>query len=262
MYVVVALQEKNLEIEPCPRVMAAGAVTVVAGKLGRRYAEPQVVVTAPDGTVRELAAPGSIGAPAPASAHVPAPRDGRFRCEIRCDAGAGRYQVEIAGVDVAGTAVLANFPLFCGVAPPSEAPRAVGVPQAGLNAADGERRMLALVNHDRAAGGLPPLRWDGKLAAVARAHSRDMAEHDFVAHLSPRTGSALDRAQRAGLQPTLIFENVGRAYSADEAETGFMASPGHRGNLLDRRATRIGIGIVLGKPVTGTTPLFVTQLLM
>jgi uncharacterized protein YkwD len=41
-----------------------------------------------------------------------------------------------------------------------------------------------------------------------------------------------------------------------------MASPGHRGNIVDPRARRVGIGIAFGKPVTGTRPMFVTQLFM
>jgi uncharacterized protein YkwD len=39
-----------------------------------------------------------------------------------------------------------------------------------------------------------------------------------------------------------------------------MASPGHRANLVDPRPRRVGIGVVFGAAVTGTTPLFVTQL--
>ena len=88
-----------------------------------------------------------------------------------------------------------------------------------------------------------------------------MIDHDFVGHLSPRTGTSMDRVRRAGLSPDIVFENVGRAYSPDQAESGFLASPGHRGNLLDPRARRIGVGVVFGPEVSGTRPLFVTQLL-
>ena len=48
--------------------------------------------------------------------------------------------------------------------------------------------------------------------------------------------------------------------TAEEAEQGFMSSPGHRANIVDPRPRRVGIGIVFGAAVTGTTPLFVTQL--
>jgi hypothetical protein len=248
IYVVVALQEKNLELlQPIPRRLAVGAAAVIAGQLARSFRDPHLVVTEPGGAVRELATPA---------------RGASFRAELRCDAGVGRYQVEVTGVNDRGIAVLANFPLYCGMAPPGVAPRGTGEPPNALSPPAAEARLLALVNQDRRAAGVPPVAIDETLAGVARAHSRDMAEHELVAHVSPRTGTALDRAHRAGLSPAIIFENVGRAYSADEAEVGFMASPGHRSNILDRRATRIGIGVVPGRPVTGTTPLFVTQLLM
>jgi len=87
-----------------------------------------------------------------------------------------------------------------------------------------------------------------------------MVDHDFVGHVSPRTGTALDRVHRVGLTPTFVSENVGRGYSADEAEQGFMSSPGHRANIVDPRPRRVGVGIVFGAAVTGTTPLFVTEL--
>ena len=48
--------------------------------------------------------------------------------------------------------------------------------------------MLALINRDRQRARLPPVTLDEQLAAVARAHTRDMIEHDFVGHVSPRTG--------------------------------------------------------------------------
>ena len=117
------------------------------------------------------------------------------------------------------------------------------------------------MNRDRARAGLPALMVDPRLTAIARAHSQDMADHDFVGHVSPRTGTAMDRVRRAGLRPELVLENVGRAYGASEAESGFLASPGHRGNLLDPHARRLGVGVVFGREVTGTRPMFVTQLM-
>jgi uncharacterized protein YkwD len=133
---------------------------------------------------------------------------------------------------------------------------------APTTARQAEDRLLVLVNRDRAAAGLPALTVDARLAEVARAHSDDMSEHDFVAHISPSTGSAVERVARVGLAPALLLENVGRAYSADDAESGFMASPGHRGNILDRRARFIGIGVAVGRETAGSVPLLVTQLMM
>jgi uncharacterized protein YkwD len=70
----------------------------------------------------------------------------------------------------------------------------------------------------------------------------------------------MDRVHRAGLTPTFVSENVGRGYTAEEAEQGFMSSPGHRANIVDPRPRKVGIGIVFGAPVGDTVPLFVTQL--
>jgi uncharacterized protein YkwD len=245
MYVVVGLQESHVALGRVPRHLARGGAAVIEGKLTGRYREARVVVTTPDGKVAE---------------QEPSARPRRVRGNVAC-ATDGKYQVEVTAEDKSGTAVLANFPVYCGVAPPAVAPRGAGTRQTRVTAGAAEREVLALVNRDRAAAGLGLVTWDDKLADVARAHSHDMADHDFVGHVSPRTGTALDRVHKAGITPELVLENVGRAYSAQEVESGFMASPGHRANVVEPRATRMGVGVVLGAPVTGTIPLYVTQLL-
>jgi uncharacterized protein YkwD len=217
----------------------------ISARVARRYREAQVVVTTPDGQVHE--------APPALAEHV--------GVELRCGAD-GRYQVEIVGNGSSGPSVLANFPVFCGVPPPSTLAGAAAMAQGPADPEAAERELIDLVNRDRAHAGLPALIPDARLTAIARAHSQDMADHDFVGHVSPRTGTAMDRVRRAGLHPELVLENVGRAYGAAEAESGFLASPGHRGNLLDPHARRLGVGVVFGREVTGTRPMFVTQLMM
>jgi uncharacterized protein YkwD len=245
MSVVVGMQEAHVALAPVPRQLPRGGAATIEGKLVGRYKAARVVITAPDGRVSEQEPPSPAG---------------RVRGQVTCAAD-GRYQVEVTAEDASGTAVLANFPVYCGVAPPAVAPRGAGTRPGGVTAEAAEQAVLALVNRDRAAARAPAVAWDEHLAEVARAHSRDMAEHDFVGHVSPRTGTALDRVHRAGLTPELILENVGRAYSAQEAEAGFMSSPGHRANVVESRARKIGVGVALGKPVTGTIPLYVTQVL-
>ena len=208
------------------------------------YREPSVVITSPDGSVRGEAA-----------AVVGGVAQGALRCGKD-----GVYQVEITAVDAHGAEVLANFPVYCGAAPPARTPGRAGMSQGVVTAEDAERQMLALVNRDRKRAGLPPVVADATLAGIARAHSRDMADKDFVGHVSPRTGAAVDRVRRAGLSPGLVLENVGRAYSTEQAESGFLSSPGHRGNILHADARKLGVGIVIGAPVGGVTPMLVTQL--
>jgi uncharacterized protein YkwD len=156
--------------------------------------------------------------------------------------------------------VLANFPVYCGAAPPARPPSTAIERLPPQDPAVAERELMALVEHDRAVARLRPLRWDRRLGDVARAHSREMAATGVIEHVSPRTGNAADRVRRAGLEPLLVTENVGRAYSAAQAERGFMTSPGHRANVIDPRVTHGGLGVAAGAREGSMLPLFFTQL--
>ncbi|HXJ20219.1 MAG TPA: CAP domain-containing protein [Polyangia bacterium] len=242
---VAAFQDTPLDLlEPIPRQLPHGRTTTIHAQVVSRFRGPQVVVTTPDGQVHEA---------------PPALRD-TVSADLRCGPD-GRYQVEVVANGEAGPAVLANFPVFCGVRPTAVLEGLVAMAKGSDDPEAAERELIQLVNRDRARAGLPALIPDANLAAIARAHSRDMAEHEFVGHVSPTTGTAMDRVRRAGLRPDLVLENVGRAYGAAEAESGFLASPGHRGNLLDPHARRLGVGVVFGREVTGTRPMYVTQLM-
>jgi uncharacterized protein YkwD len=196
--------------------------------------------------------------------NVPLVRDGPagFRAEVRCR-GDGRIKVEIVGYDQAHDPnVLANFPVWCGVAPPiaTDAPRpdAASEPFAGSEAA--EKQIFELLNDDRRQAGLPALIWDDRAAVIARRHSEDMRANGFVAHVSPTTGSASDRARTGGLVTGLVLENIARAYSPREAQEGLMNSPGHRANALSSEATHVGVGVAVGDGDSGLRELYVTQL--
>lgn len=243
--VVAGFQETSIVLAAAiSRRLRSGAEVRVRARIAAAYRDPELVITSPDGRVEE----------------APPARGRELSGALRC-AAEGRYQLEIVATGAVGPTVLANFPVYCGVSPPAVWQGSVGMHQGSADPVIAEQEIVALVNRDRARAGLPPVAADPRLAAIARAHCQDMIAHDFVGHLSPRTGTAMDRVRRAGLRPDIVFENVGRAYSPDQAESGFLGSPGHRGNLLDPRARRIGVGVVFGPEVTGTRPLFVTQLL-
>src|SRR5262249_44814718 len=183
-----------------------------------------------------------------------------FAGTFRCGPDKGRYQVEVAAEDRFGATVVANFPVWCGVAAPATAeatapPRAAH-DEAAPTPAAAEQLIFRLVNADRAQAKVPALAWDDKLAAVSRAHCADMQAHGFFGHVSPTTGSTADRARKAGLDAALLLENVARAFSAGEVERGLMSSPGHRANILSRDATHIGVGVVFAQ----SGELLVTQM--
>ncbi|HJZ83624.1 MAG TPA: CAP domain-containing protein [Polyangia bacterium] len=243
--IVLALGETYLRLDPIPRALPAGAHITLRGRVLAPYRSPEVLVTTPAGTVER---PALI-------------RDGpSFRAVMSCRAREGRYQVEVMGEDAYGSQILANFPLYCGE-PPPDAPPAQAVEEALVTSPEtAEKRCFELLSADRARAGLPPLVWDDALAEVARGHSHDMEQHDFVGHVSPRTGGAVDRMRRAHLAAPVVLENVARANGPEESEQGLMDSPGHRANILSREVTHVGIGVALGRESAGSRELFVTQL--
>jgi uncharacterized protein YkwD len=109
---------------------------------------------------------------------------------------------------------------------------------------DLERQMLQRVNQERTKRGLKALAWDGRLADVGRAHSRDMLAKSYFAHEDPKGLTVADRARKAGVFYLVIGENLAFAPTLAIAHEGLMQSPGHRANILRPGFTRLGIGIV------------------
>jgi len=100
----------------------------------------------------------------------------------------------------------------------------------------------ARINEIRAAHGLTPVSLDERLVAAARRHARDMANRDFVGHVGSDGSRTGERTDAAGYGWRLIAENV--AAGPDDALAVvrmWMASPGHRHNLLTREAVHAGL---------------------
>ena len=243
--VVLALQEQHLELRALPRALAPGLVAEIDGRLLHGFQSPKVIVTTPRGFVVEIRVSQARG---------------RFQAAFSCRRDEiGVYQLEIAAEADRGPAVLANFPVYCGVEAPTRSPPLTLETIEAQDPARAEQELFVLINGARKARGLSPLRLDRRLSDVARAHSEEMAATGVVAHVSPRTGNAADRVRKMGGTPRLVAENVGRAYSAGQAHRGFMTSPGHRGNVVEPRITAVGLGIVAGRNESGMVPLFITE---
>ncbi len=241
-----ALQAHNLDLDPLPRALPSGGQTAISGRVVGAYRSPEVLVTLPKGGVQRL--PAQV-------------RGSGFKVRLECNLGDGPYQVEVVAEDQRGPTVLANFPVFCGVAPPVSLQVSPFRAPSTSDPDEIERQILDLMDHDRAASGLPRLQRDARLARLARAYSREMADSAEVAHFSRRSGNAVDRVRAAAISPmpSVVAENVGRDYAADAIERGFMASPGHRDNILSRAVTHVGVGVAMGRREGNATPIFVTQ---
>ncbi|NPV92868.1 MAG: hypothetical protein HPY50_19040 [Firmicutes bacterium] len=109
-----------------------------------------------------------------------------------------------------------------------------------------EKQVFDLANAARAEHGLPPFKWDSRLAEVARQHSRDMRDQGFFSHNSPDGSPPFDRMNSAGLVFSAAAENIAVGYrTAEEAHEGWMNSPGHRANILGD-CEYLGVGVVYG----------------
>ena len=104
------------------------------------------------------------------------------------------------------------------------------------------KAILGLVNEarskprscgDRRFEATTPLTWSEPLAAAARSHSRDMADHDFFSHTDPAGGTVAERAGRQGYRWRSIGENIAAGQgSPQQAVTGWLASPHHCSNIM------------------------------
>ena len=105
---------------------------------------------------------------------------------------------------------------------------------------EAEQLMLMLINEERAAAGLDPLRFNGDLNEAAEDHSDWMLESDVFSHTGEDGSSVRDRAVEAGYTLAgnwAIGENIGwqseRGAPGIEDDVrdihrGLMESPGHR----------------------------------
>jgi uncharacterized protein YkwD len=241
---VVVLSAACVEVDPLPRLVADGTMLALRGRLRAGYAHAQLDVTLPDGSVKHVAdMPGNTFDFA-----VPTVPRGVHRVEILAD---GPFGVE----------VLANFPVFAGVAEP---PIVLSPRTGAVAAGDSEdsvtvaAKLLGLLNDARRSAGIPALEAHRELAEVAEAHSRDMTESGFFGHLSPTNGDPAARVRKRGLGFVLIAENVGRGSTAEEVNAMLLDSPGHRANALDPNLTYVGIGVVVDRR-QGQTQVVATE---
>lgn len=125
---------------------------------------------------------------------------------------------------------------------------------AQLGHAKARQTTLCLLNRERRARGLRPLRLNRRLSIAAARHSRNMVRKDFFAHgnFVARILNARYVGRRAAWS---LGENIawgtGSLATPAEIVRGWMNSSGHRHNILSRRFRDIGIGIARGAPGMG-----------
>lgn len=110
-----------------------------------------------------------------------------------------------------------------------------------------EAVLTELTNQARAGAGLPTLRVDPELVALARWRSEDMAERDYFSHRIPPHGSRVfDRLQEQGYCFRVAGENIGWLGGDDGApatiQDMFLGSEAHRDVIMGSAWDLVGVG--------------------
>ena len=117
---------------------------------------------------------------------------------------------------------------------------------------DDEYHIYELVNRERARMHLSRLQWDDQLADLARSYSEQMADGNFFSHYDRSGETVVQRAHQLRIKGwARIGENLFETYGLDDLSTfavrGWMRSPSHRENILDRGWDATGIGIAVAR---------------
>lgn len=122
--------------------------------------------------------------------------------------------------------------------------------QAGSRSTNYRARLLRLVNDVRRHHDIQRLDLNVKLSRYAKKHSVDMAQRRRLYHTSDLYSRVRAYHARAW------GENVGAGGTVKRVFRAFMNSWSHRGNILDRRFRKTGIGVVKRNGKVWITQIF------
>jgi uncharacterized protein YkwD len=106
--------------------------------------------------------------------------------------------------------------------------------------------VIAQTNDQRAENGnLPPLAENATLDDVATLRIDDLFQQQYFGHVGPQGESAITVASSVGYTSLALGENLALGNYAGDigVVAAWMASPGHRANILDTQYTQIGVAV-------------------
>jgi uncharacterized protein YkwD len=124
---------------------------------------------------------------------------------------------------------------------------------AGADVAKLQGDIVYLTNKQRSLHGCGALRVDARLTAASTAHSAFMAQSGAFSHIG-RGGSNFAFRIKTAHYPRPFSENIAFGYRTGvDVVKAWMASPEHRANMLNCKATTVGVGAVFS---ANGTPYF------
>lgn len=103
-------------------------------------------------------------------------------------------------------------------------------------------------NAQRVMQNLPELKRNSVLDQTAAVKLNDMFSKQYFEHVSPSGTSVSDLMDNEGYKFLVVGENLALGDFAGDAKVvaAWMASPGHRENILDKRYTEMGVAVGYG----------------
>ena len=157
-----------------------------------------------------------------------------------------------------------------------EIPKNIVRTESGFSNAVIEEKIYEFTNDERQKHGLSKLTRISAIDSIAMGHSQDMSNRNYFSHNTPEGLDPTGRGSKAGydcrkdygsyythgLAENLFYshtyshytvEGVKSSYTwiTDEETTakdivdGWMNSPGHRANILEKKYDKIGVGVVI-----------------
>jgi uncharacterized protein YkwD len=117
--------------------------------------------------------------------------------------------------------------------------------------------LVSAINGARAANGLAPLRVDARLTNAAKGQSSYLASAGTLDHNGPDGSSVFTRLSEQGFHGRMVGENLAAGMGPAATVQAWLASPGHRMNLLSPQFHLLGVGVVMGS-LGGMSAPFVT----
>ena len=112
-----------------------------------------------------------------------------------------------------------------------------------------ERDAFQMINVERSLAGLPALKWNEKVAELARLHSQNMADNNFFSHKGVDGLTVDGRAQQLNVSWQAIGENIAFMQNypnpAQIAVQKWLQSASHRSNMMDKGWSDSAIGVAM-----------------
>jgi len=123
-----------------------------------------------------------------------------------------------------------------------------------------ESNVFNATNNERGGNGVAGLAWNYKLAQAARNKAQDMVDKDYFSHNTPDGRTPWSFITAVGYNYIYAGENLAMNFTDTESMMSqWMASGGHRANILGSQFKELGVGVVVGE-FQGYTTTMVVQM--